>query len=342
MTDVKRTAALLAELKALGVRIAIDDFGTGHSSLQYLQQLPLDMLKIPKPFIDELDAEDGDRRARARDPRARAQLRPAGDRRGHRDRAPARSGSSTLGCARGQGYLFARPLAPEALTALAGAAVRPDARPRRRADRNSRISCNEQLALVRLSRQPPGSGASFPTSPREPWPPGECSPRPHWRPSPSPPPSPASPARAGGRMRRQPDLHEGDPGLPGPQGRRAQHLLQPRQRQQLRGDRAAGRMCDPVHETSVLLYRWRQGVPGQGRVAHRPTLTGGADRRVVARDGPERRRARRSWRRAASSSRPWGRARSAASAPRRSSRPAASTSEACAPRGIRPWEPAPP
>ena len=60
MTDVKRTAALLRELKALGVRIAIDDFGTGHSSLQYLQQLPLDTLKIPKPFIDELDDPDGE------------------------------------------------------------------------------------------------------------------------------------------------------------------------------------------------------------------------------------------------------------------------------------------
>ena len=37
MTDFKRTAGLLRELQALGVRIAIDDFGTGHSSLQYLQ-----------------------------------------------------------------------------------------------------------------------------------------------------------------------------------------------------------------------------------------------------------------------------------------------------------------
>ena len=60
MTDVERTAALLRELQALGVRIAIDDFGTGHSSLQYLQQLPLDTLKIAKPFIDDA------RRAEAR------------------------------------------------------------------------------------------------------------------------------------------------------------------------------------------------------------------------------------------------------------------------------------
>ena len=48
------------------MRIAIDDFGTGHSSLQYLQQLPLDTLKIPKPFIDELDTRTARACSRAR------------------------------------------------------------------------------------------------------------------------------------------------------------------------------------------------------------------------------------------------------------------------------------
>ena len=95
MTDVERTAALLRELKALGVRIAIDDFGTGHSSLQYLQQLPLDTLKIPKPFIDELDAEDGEGvLARAILDLGRS-FDLHGGRRGDRDRAPARRGCAS-------------------------------------------------------------------------------------------------------------------------------------------------------------------------------------------------------------------------------------------------------
>jgi EAL domain-containing protein (putative c-di-GMP-specific phosphodiesterase class I) len=51
MRDAKNAQARLTALKSLGVRIAIDDFGTGYSSLAYLQQFPVDSLKIDRSFI---------------------------------------------------------------------------------------------------------------------------------------------------------------------------------------------------------------------------------------------------------------------------------------------------
>ncbi len=54
MAEVESTIERLRDLKELGVRVAVDDFGTGYSSFSWLRQLPVDVLKIDKEFIDEL------------------------------------------------------------------------------------------------------------------------------------------------------------------------------------------------------------------------------------------------------------------------------------------------
>jgi EAL domain-containing protein (putative c-di-GMP-specific phosphodiesterase class I) len=107
----------LADLKALGVRLAVDDFGTGYSSLSRLHDFPIDVLKIPKPFVDGV-ALGEERSALARaivELSAALGLRVVAEGIEQPEQAAA---LRALGCRTGQGFYYARPMPADEFMAL--------------------------------------------------------------------------------------------------------------------------------------------------------------------------------------------------------------------------------
>jgi EAL domain-containing protein (putative c-di-GMP-specific phosphodiesterase class I)/GGDEF domain-containing protein len=116
MDNPQSSVQVLHALRQLGVRLAIDDFGTGYSSLAYLQQLPVNELKIDRSFVDGVDRLPGTQRL------VKTMIEM-----GHgMDLVVTAEGVETegekdtvtrLGCDVMQGYLGSRPLHGDALQA---------------------------------------------------------------------------------------------------------------------------------------------------------------------------------------------------------------------------------
>jgi diguanylate cyclase (GGDEF)-like protein/PAS domain S-box-containing protein len=115
--DPVETIAQLGALKNLGIKLAIDDFGIGYSSLSYLKQFPVDVLKIDRTFVGGIETDVHDKAI------AHSVVALAGafgldvtaegiETEGQCTQLLA------MGCSRGQGYLFSRPLPADAFEAF--------------------------------------------------------------------------------------------------------------------------------------------------------------------------------------------------------------------------------
>jgi diguanylate cyclase (GGDEF)-like protein len=114
--DVDRAFLVLEDLRHMGLSIALDDFGTGYSSLWYLRRFPVDMVKIDSGFVAELG-----------DPTARTIVSAVVDLAHVLGMRVVAEGVETIeqhatvagmGCDSCQGFLFARPMPVDELTAL--------------------------------------------------------------------------------------------------------------------------------------------------------------------------------------------------------------------------------
>ena len=112
------TRADLRELKGIGVRLAIDDFGTGYSSLSYLRELPIEVVKIDKSFVDGIAISE-QRLALAEAIVQIANTLGLTVMAEGIESEVQRDLLMSMGCRFGQGYLLARPVGADQAEVLA-------------------------------------------------------------------------------------------------------------------------------------------------------------------------------------------------------------------------------
>lgn len=117
MQNAESAAAMLLELKQLGLQLSIDDFGTGYSSLSYLHRFPLDILKVDRSFVNRI-GPNGENAEIVRAIVTLAKnlgLKVIAE---GIETADQLAQLRLLGCDFGQGYFFSKPITDEAASQL--------------------------------------------------------------------------------------------------------------------------------------------------------------------------------------------------------------------------------
>lgn len=138
MQGPSRTIDVLTELQSLGVYLGVDDFGTGHSSLARLRDLPVEIVKIDRSFVDGLGRDTHDSAIVASIMSLAFAMGLHAIAEGVEQPAQAKA-LTRLGCTTAQGFLFSRAQPPSAISALCGTRLwRPiTARPSDEVDRTA-------------------------------------------------------------------------------------------------------------------------------------------------------------------------------------------------------------
>ncbi len=115
MQDAETAVGMLRALKHMGVKVSVDDFGTGYSSLSYLKRFPIDILKIDKSFVQALGVNEEDTAIVHAILALAKSLRLSTVAEGVETEAQA-DFLRRADCDNFQGFLYSRPIDPEALS----------------------------------------------------------------------------------------------------------------------------------------------------------------------------------------------------------------------------------
>jgi EAL domain-containing protein (putative c-di-GMP-specific phosphodiesterase class I) len=113
MHNPQDNIVMMQALTAIGVKLALDDFGTGYSSLAYLKLFPIDIIKIDRSFVKDIESDENDAAICEMTMLLARKLGMQAVAEGVETAAQLEF-LSQIGCQCIQGYLFSKPLAADA------------------------------------------------------------------------------------------------------------------------------------------------------------------------------------------------------------------------------------